>query len=430
MPERRVILQVEQLLGEALGLNPTSIGSNVIRRAVLERMEKCSISKMQEYWAHLYGNSAELQELIEDVVVPETWFFRNPEAMTMLTTLFTTKWPAQRGPVRRVLTVPCATGEEPYSIAIALKEAGLSRDQVVIDAVDISRRSLERAEKGIYTSNSFRGTDASVRNNYCRTLPKGVELDPEIRKWVRFTYGNLINPDFTTPAQSYDAIFCRNLLIYLNRPALERVFSNLNKLLAPEGHLFVGPAEAPVAAEFGFAPLGFDMAFAHQRASESPKRLTGEFKPIKKLAIFPTKGSGRATPAPKIHKDQPKHTDQSFKIDRRTEPRTSEPANELDKAFRLADEGNLGEAVKLCEAYLRSHSTSAAAFYLLGILNDAMGEISAAATCYRKALFLDPNHVDASTHLGMLAHRQGDTAGAERLRARARRASNKGKPVR
>src|SRR5207247_10087823 len=106
-----------------------------------------------------------------------------------------------------------------------------------------------------------------------------------------------------------------------------------------------------------------------------------------------------------------------------------DPTAGIGEATRLADQGHFVEASTCCEAYLRRHGPSATGFYLLGLVRDATGNPSDAIAYYRKALYLDPNHCDAQIHLAFLMEQQGDVAGAEVLRNRARRAGRHEKAV-
>src|SRR3954451_7942011 len=117
-----VIEEFEKLLKQAMGLDAASIGSSAVERAVQQRMTACKSESLREYWDFVRGSESERQELIEAVVVPETWFFRDRGAFAALTQV-ATRPGASVG--MRLLSLPCSTGEEPYSMVIALAEAGL-----------------------------------------------------------------------------------------------------------------------------------------------------------------------------------------------------------------------------------------------------------------------------------------------------------------
>src|SRR5882757_9716006 len=169
--------KVEVFLKERMGLDATSIGRASIERALRERLAACGMNA-DAYWQYLGGSEIEIQELIEAVVVPETWFFRDREAFTALTKNVLVAW-LQTHPegVLRVLSLPCSTGEEPFSIAMALLEAGFPTDRVQIDAVDISLRALAYAEQGVYGKNSFRGVDLGSHARHFERVGRGHRLN-------------------------------------------------------------------------------------------------------------------------------------------------------------------------------------------------------------------------------------------------------------
>src|SRR5690348_15630053 len=115
----------ESLLKNAMGLDTASIGSSCIERAVRHRMATIGLKQTDDYWQEVRRSKYELQELIEAVVVPETWFFRDREAFSALVRLVSEEWrPAHPARVLRLLSAPCSTGEEPYSMVMSLLDGG------------------------------------------------------------------------------------------------------------------------------------------------------------------------------------------------------------------------------------------------------------------------------------------------------------------
>ena len=202
---------IENLLKKNIGLDVNSISSGVVKRAISERMKDCGIRDVQNYLQWLQQSEQELEALIELVIVPETWFFRERESFNYLKHYIKSEWlttPYQD--VLRVLSIPCSTGEEPYSIAIALLEAGLSATKVRIDAVDISQKNLLTAKLGIYQDYSFRGNPLSFQKSYFQRTELGYQLCHKVKSMVNFMYGNLADLNFLLGATPYDVIFCRN----------------------------------------------------------------------------------------------------------------------------------------------------------------------------------------------------------------------------
>jgi chemotaxis protein methyltransferase WspC len=398
----------ETLLKETMGLDPVSVGSPTIERAVRLRMSELRMAHRDEYWQRVRGSEDELQELIEAVVVPETWFFRDREAFVALARLMTEEWlPAHRTATLRLLSVPCSTGEEPYSMVMALLDAGFPGDRIKVDAVDISARALELAGRGEYGLNSFRGGDMAFRERYFQNSARGYSLAERLHGTVTFRQGNLLASEFALGQEPYDVIFCRNLLIYFDRSTQERIMRTLGSLLGPTGFLFVGGAETFLAARSGFTSVNQAMSFAFRKASadslEPADPPPPQLKPIEVLHPR-TPHTAKVAPLPPPVPSPP-----------------VAPACGLATARKLADAGRLREAAECCESHIQQQGPSSGAYYLLGLVRDALGDRQSAAECYRKLLYLEPEHVEALMHLSLLTESQGDSAAAQRLRERVRR---------
>ena len=149
------LTEIEKLLHQSMGLNSASIGLAAVESAVKERMAICQLSDINSYTQKIHRDKNELKELIEEVVVPETRFFRDKRPFEMLAKYVKEEWlPSEPDGPLRVLSVPCATGEEPYSIAITLIDAGLMPSQIKIDAFDISQRNIDKSKIARYRNNS------------------------------------------------------------------------------------------------------------------------------------------------------------------------------------------------------------------------------------------------------------------------------------
>jgi chemotaxis protein methyltransferase WspC len=406
----------ENLLKNAMGLDAPSIGSAAIERAVRLRMATLGVKQTDDYRQQLRSSADELQELIEAVVVPETWFFRDREAFATLVRLVTEEWrPASSATVLRLLSVPCSTGEEPYSMVMSLLDGGFSPEQLQVDAVDISARALARATRGVYGPNSFRGASLGFRERYFQPAANDYALLQWLRALVTFRQGNVLSPDFKFRQEPYDVIFCRNLLIYFDRSTQEQVMKTLARLLKPAGLLFVGPAEAFIASCSGFASVNQAMSFAF--------RTTGR--------TFVS--SGVTLPEPSRPPTKRQHRSGSQQTT--TAQFVSAPAlipfkqqrAGLETAQSLADAGRLQEAGAWCETNLIEQGPSSETYYLLGLVRDAIGDRDGAAALYRKVIYLEPEHVEGLLHLALMTEAEGDAAAAERLRERARRVEKRAK---
>ncbi|WNF56805.1 CheR family methyltransferase [Pseudomonas sp. SG20052] len=398
-------------LKERIGLDVTSVGPAIIERAVRQRSTASRVLTADEYWHTLQGSQDEQQALIEAVIVPETWFFRYPESFATLAKLAIQRL-ADLNYMRalRILSLPCSTGEEPYSIAMALLDAGLKPHQFKVEGMDVSPLSVEKAKRALYGKNSFRGQDIEFRERHFSAEEDGYRLNERVLEQVRLQVGNLLDPALLASEPPYDFVFCRNLLIYFDLPTQQQVFEVLKRLTHVDGVLFIGPAEGSLLGRFGMRSIGIPQSFAFSR-QRAPEPL-----PVFVPTPLPVRQPVRSvTPPPVRHRPFATHTPPIVT------PKASDAAALLANIAALANEGKSAEARAACEGYLRSHEPVAQVFYWLGLLSDVAGRALEAQGFYRKALYLEPQHPDALMHLAALLQSQGDTAGAKRLQDRAAR---------
>jgi chemotaxis protein methyltransferase WspC len=408
--------KIEALLQERMGLDARSIGAVAIERAIRERQAACGLASQQAYWAYIETTESEIQELIETVVVPETWFFRDREAFTALARTVIGEWlPANPGGMLRVLSLPCSTGEEPFSIAMALLDAGLPAERFTIEAVDISLRVVAHAQQAKYGKNSFRGADLGFRERHFEQAGTTYHLAEHVSRQVNFRQANLLATGAFPAAHVYDVIFCRNVLIYFDAHGRKLAIRLLTQLLAPAGMLYVGPSESGLMLDHGFESARMPLAFAFRRPESRPYGFVPPKIPRSLPTIPPAfVPSATAVPArPAAPVSAPTRT-------------MVDTGNWIEAAQRLADEGKLQEAMELCERNLDDQTPSAQAFYLMGLLHDAAGRFEQASEHYRKALYWDPVHQEALVHLGAALLREGDASAAQRLFDRAKRAERGG----
>jgi chemotaxis protein methyltransferase WspC len=416
-----IALQAERVYG----LDPASLGASAVRIAVQARMRHRGVKTLEDYATLLGSSEVELAELVEEMVVPETWFFRDRQPFLALARWAVETWlPAHPGEALRILSVPCASGEEPYTIVMALLDAGVSPDRFVVEGVDVSQRLLAKTRTGVYGRNSFRGNELGFRDRYFRPVAEGYGLADEVRRQVHFRQGNLLDPLFFTAAEPHcDVIFCRNLLIYFAAAAQQQAVAVLKRMLVADGLLFVGHAEMVVLSNAGFAPVEMPLAFAFR-----PRQAAMPVVHSAAAAFIPPPSGNRSST---VHRRPAKLPPAPPAVPRSEPPaqaerkgRTTDPARiDLEEVRQLADSGQLEAAVEQCRLYLQAHGPTALAYYLMGLARDAAGAADEASENYRKALYLEPNHYETLVHLALLAEKMGDRAGARRLQERVGRLS-------
>lgn len=405
-------------LQQTMGLDPTTVGPLALERAVQSRMAACELSDVDSYVKVLRDSTVEQQHFIERLVVRETSFFRDRQAFSALVTVFEAAWLHAHAGMLRLLCLPCATGEEAYSMAIALLDAGFPAARLRIDAVDISRSALDAAARGVYGSHSFRGADLAYRARHFEQVGGKWEVSQAVRAPVRFEWGNVLALGTEHAAAQYHAIFCRNLLIYFDEATQARTVRGLIEMLRDDGLLFVGPSEAGLLLSMGLDSAKFPMAFAFHKPG--PAAVQGA----------PSRGLGsgavavvRVPPRSSVVAGSLGVINQPTRAGRTdvTAPTSLEVLPDLDTAEALADKGFFEDAAAVCTAHVQAHGASARSFYLLGLVQGARGDSSRAEALFRKALYLEPEHAQALAHLALLLDGKGDVAGARRLRQRSRR---------
>ncbi|BCZ82144.1 putative biofilm formation methyltransferase WspC [Paraburkholderia terrae] len=429
------------------GIDASSLGINAVERAVLERVRVTRLglaahdtsvavdpAEIEAYWQQLIVSRDERQGLIEALVVPETWFYRDREAYVALARLANERLVRDPMHVLRVLSLPCSTGEEPYTVAMTLLDDGIGENRFTVDAFDISARVIAHARAGLYGRNSFRGHPLAFRDRHFTAVDDSWQLNERVRETVRFSHANLF--DLQAGAQApYDFIFCRNVLIYFDREAQDRAIRVLDANLANGGTIFVGPAETGLMMRHAMTSARIPLAFAFRRSTPEETNAARVVKPLALSAANLTTTQAARAPAITAATRAPAKPPLANRA--LTPPRTQsavratppastpQPAAEpsLAAARRHADAGEFDEAERLAHQHAIVHGPNVDAFYLLGLIADARGRSADAADFYRKALYLDPAHYEALTHLAALLDIGGDRAGAQNLMQRAQRSA-------
>ncbi|MGK5076214.1 CheR family methyltransferase [Janthinobacterium sp. ZB1P44] len=405
-------MTAQALLRRATGL---SVSKSVAERAVNQRMEQTGFTDSAAYLQAL--TPAEMTQLIELVVVPESWLFRDPQAFYATVELVQERW--ARGRATRILSIPCAGGEEPYSMAMALRDGGVPKQAFSIDAYDLSPGCIERAQAGVYGRNAFRAQDVAFRERYfTHVADDAYRIIDALREQVTFRQGNLLQFDTASYSKHYDVIFCRNLLIYFDKPTTRAAIQNLSALLADDGMLLAGYAEVPSFCQNGFAPLQFRQAFALKKDSTPPAAViqAAPLPALRTLRSVPPAPGRAIPPATSIAQTVPRTRPVSV-----PSPAPAAQADLLAEVRLLADRGQLREAGDKCHAHLATVPEAAEAYFMLGIINELAGKMDLADDYWRRCIYLQPDHYEALCHLALLAERNGNHTAAATLKARAAR---------
>lgn len=210
----------------------------------------------------------EWQRLQSALAVNESYFWREVDQIQSTAQVIVPRLQQERpGRPVRIWHAACATGEEPYTMAIALTEAGrFLHGPIEILASDFNNEALSAARKGIYRQRSFRGLPPEILDRYFTPTPDGrTQVDPAIRARVDFRYANLLDPSGVLSTPPFDVIFCRNAFIYFSETAIRQVIGQFHKMLAPSGFLFVAAAESLLRITNAFHLVEVGSAFGYQK---------------------------------------------------------------------------------------------------------------------------------------------------------------------
>lgn len=231
-----------------------------LKRRLAVRMRATGVHSYSAYAEVLRQSPKEFDLLLDALTINVTKFFRNPESYEVLKQVVL---PALAGvPSVAVWSAGCATGEEPYSLAILFLEAGL-KHRVRIDATDLDPGALATVERAEYPASAVDGTDPELLRRWFSPGPP-YRLSPQVTKLVVARRHDLVREP--PPAPPYHLITCRNVVIYFDRPAQEALFQRFYDALAPGGYLLLGKVETL----FGPARHAFRVVDARERLYQRP----------------------------------------------------------------------------------------------------------------------------------------------------------------
>lgn len=408
---------IEKLLKEKIGLNYDSIGRKSIETAISTHMKRHGIDNEKDYLKLISESDRHFEELAQTVLIPETWFFRYSESFAFLAQYAGKYLNGPRRPLN-ILSIPCSSGEEPYSIAITLLDSGVPRNLIHIDAADVSGPVLEKAKLAVYGANSFRSPVPEPMRRFFLIKDGKQEVVQQVKDLVKFQKNSIFDHNFTDGRPRYNLIFCRNLLIYFSAEEQAKAIAILAGMLDDDGILFLGHVESGMVSRRDFESVKYPSCFAFRKKNSRktpPAELRRESVSPRK-PITTTKQL-RANAGKALHNN----------IEPAAVKTNQDSDAVLKQASALADSGKLQEAETLCIQYLGRNKLNPFAYYIMGVVNLSSDRLPEAEKAFNKAVYLDPGYYAALVHLALLKERQGESAEALRIRKRAEKLNPAGK---
>jgi chemotaxis protein methyltransferase CheR len=406
-------LQFRDLLLRRCGLDYSGARRADLLHCLTLTMRALALDDLAQLYAQAVSDEQTWETLIRHVTIGETYFFRNTPQFTALREWILPEILARQSGSVRCWSAGCATGEEPYSLAILFAELLAERDtsQVSILATDINGEFLARAQGGIYGGWSFRETSAAIRSRYFTAHGDRWQLHPHIRRMVRFACLNLAEesyPSVVNGTCALDLILCRNVTIYFDAATTRRVVAQLYHALSPGGWLIVGHAEPQINLYRQFEAHNFPDTVVYRKSLNAPL-----FAFDSRSGTFSAGAAPLLAARPESSPAPPMATQQRSEI---TSARSPEPTVQdlLRAAWQSADRGEWQAADQQCRRALELDPLCRDAHYLLAQIHEQRGEFEPALDAYRRAVYLDRSFVSGLIGMASMWQALGRNADAQR----------------
>lgn len=461
--------QFRTIISRRLGLRYDDGRLDFLADVLCRRMEATRCRRFDAYAELLITSPLRTDEwrtLAEQLTVVETFFFRNADNFRAFTEHVLPECIRRNAKAKRLrlLSAGCASGDEPYSLAIALRESlpDLGSWDVQIVGIDVNPLMLAKARLARYSAWSLRATEDDVQRRYFRADGRDFVLDPAIRKMVMLQERNLVDDDplFWQPL-AYDIVFCRNVLMYFTPDVMQRVVGRLSRALVPDGFLFLGHAETLRGVSRDFHLCHTHDTFYYQRRAEIDASSEWDNAPhvphddearmfpsvvetteswvdviqrasehiatlysrpvawnldVESEAESPTGSIARPRDFGPVHEAMrlERFTDALMLLAALPSDAHGEPDALLLRAALLTNCGRLDDAEETCTRLIALDELSAGAHYLMALCREHAGDSSGAIEHDQIAIHLDASFAMPHLHLGLVARRCGDFAGAQR----------------
>ncbi|MEW5728096.1 MAG: CheR family methyltransferase [Pseudomonadota bacterium] len=388
-----------------------------LARIVGERMAEVGVGGCARYLELLEDprrGKDEMDALVAELTIGETYFFRHKEQFVALRERILPDVIERNADVRRIRiwSAGCATGPEPYSLAIMLKrEFGMriAGWHISIVGTDINQKFLARARDGRYEEWAFRATPDDIRAECFERSGKHWLIRPEYKAWVSFQYHNLIAnrfPSILDNIAGFDIIICRNVVIYFSRETVERLVPCFRDTLVDGGWLVMGHAEPNMELFRSFHTVNVPGAVLYQRLD----------KPQATAVAAPA-------PPPPAVPVRPSPAFRTALAPKRSFPRPTAPVpvpvpvpatGRLAEVRRLADGGRWNEALKLLDPLIQAESLDPKLHFYRALILEQLGDLEESEKALKRCIYLDRHFVLPHYHLGLFHSRRNEADAAQR----------------
>ncbi len=415
-----------EVIATRMGLNFPIERRTMLKRSLAAAARESGFQNLSMFIKRLLSDTPDKKQmeiLARHLTIPETYFWREPEVFTSLTDfilpeLIKSKKKGERD--IRIWCAGCSTGEEAYSIAIALHRTipKIKDWKITILATDINTKSLCKARTGVYTSGSFRNPPSWLKSSYFKSVNnKEYKIIPEIEEMVTFSRFNLTQADYLSSVcknQKMDIIFCRNVLMYFTNEWAARVSKNLFHSLSEEGWLVVSSCELSTTLFPQLTPVNFPGAVLYRKIKKgsatslySASGTMEEIQPFNPARTSDVIQSGGSSTYSTLSTPSTLQQPQSV-------VKTPEQSyyDKVSAIRLLADKGRPEEALSICNEAIASYKLAPGLYFLRASILQELDKRNEAITSLKQAIYIDTNYIMGHFTLGNLFFRQGNVKNA------------------
>ncbi len=440
-----------QLITKHTGLVIREQDQAALSEKIFLRMKALKVDFPEIYYqlldAPTFESHQEWQKLVVHLTNLESYFFRDKGQFILLRNCILPELinRKQDSKILRIYSAGCSTGEEPYSLAILLKELipDLEQWELLILGTDINQEALEKAQTGIYSPWSFRSVKEDIKQKYFRLIKKQYQIDPQIRKMVKFQTLNLVKDPFPQPdsdLSELDLIICRNVFIYFEEAAIAKVIDKYYQTLQPLGYLITGHAELYGQNLNQFQTQIFPESLVYQRPVDNLVNVPLASLPTEQglqsstednllpPVPFPGGARGGFCPLPFQAKISSTQTDRTITASSKQAhlPSARSPTTETDspqetdeelirKAEILLRQKAYNLAIQQVNKVLKKHPNNCYAYYLMAKIQVNLHQYKEATHYCHQALEIDSFFIEPHYLLAQIAQEQNNLAEAKRL---------------
>ncbi len=399
--------QIFKILETKLGLDYHSIGETILIKKLIQIKDEKKINSWSDFLDKLEFSEIFFQELIDKILISESWFFRDETAFFCLEEISNTLLGNKE--TIKILSIPCGKGEEPFSILIELMSLNISPKKIEIDALDVSQKNIELAIKAEYCPNSFRSKlSEKHRSFFIEKANEITKVKDSFQQLINFERYNLLNIDTFRNEKYYDIIFCRNIFIYLTENQKMKTLSDICNLLNDKGFLFVGHSETNLLSKIS-SEIQYYKSFIFQKKQTIFKSSKIQFSPQQSNKI----------PIPFLH-NKPKQNHNKIQAKSFSNLQENKMMN-IEAAFEFADKGNLDLAEKICDKLIKQNKNLPRCFFLKGIIYQIRDDKIKATDYFRKTIYLEPENEEALINYHLLLDEIGELKISEKIKQRLKR---------